>query len=152
MSIEVVGSDADGTSVTLPPEIDVGDVEACFQSILNVARRDRISPDGYDDERDPVEGWLRYASSNSKRSAVYQVWLSRHWLSQCRFTGPIDKTQSSYGLKHQVERFYDFYVSNGAFLIACRMLLGVRVERVSKQSLNGFVNLSRRVRPTKGTA
>ncbi|RWM57444.1 hypothetical protein [Mesorhizobium sp.] len=152
MSIEVVGFDADGAIVVLPPEIDVDDVEGCFQSILRVAKRDGISPDGYDNEHDPVEGWMRYASSNSKRSAVYQVWLSRHWLSQCRYTERVDKSASSYGLKHQVERFYDFYVSNGAFLIAAHMLPAVRAERVSKQSLNGFVNIAQRGRPTRGTA
>ena len=51
--------------------------------------------------------------SNSE-IALCEQWLSKFTKPQVRF----NKSHSSYGLKHQVEKWADTYVSNGAFIFA----------------------------------
>jgi hypothetical protein len=114
-----------------------------LQSIIEVAERKGISASGYDDRRNPVEDWKRYSKGTGELGTINEVYLCRYWLQRCQLRRDVDRRGTSYGMKHVVENLYDYYVCNGAFLIACHMLPQIRVERV-ENTLNGFINLSAR--------
>ncbi len=72
------------------------------------------------------------------------------WLSLCNRTRTVNQRVSSYGLKHEAERWcrtqgHDDggYISNGALLMAAYRL-GFHVRRCSGRSPNAFINIGRR--------
>ena len=100
-------------------------------------------------ERDGVSAWRRRDSPESwidptstEWNYVEQVRHCRKWLAgQERCGRIINDRQSSYGLKHRVERDVGSYVCNGAFLIAC-LMEGVLLKRSGPDSFSAYTNLS----------
>lgn len=88
-----------------------------------------IGPNGYGDARASWES--DYATYEM------QIWAAYRYLF--RFS-PARKpfNATSYGLKHSAERWCDYYISNGALLIAA-IVHGIRIVRVSSTSLNGLL-------------
>lgn len=73
---------------------------------------------------------------------------SEIWLAQCKKGPKIHRRQSSYGLKHSVERWIKknipqlhHYVANGAF-IAAAVANGFEVEQIAESDLNCFINIA----------
>jgi hypothetical protein len=60
---------------------------------------------------------------------VGQFILCRRWLRQFKQLTRVSKLNSSYGLKHRVEKAMDEYIQNGA-LIAAAIAEGIQVQRV----------------------
>jgi hypothetical protein len=73
---------------------------------------------------------------------------ARTWLQQCRHTKTFNRKNSSYGLKHQVERWMsavqpggNYYVRNGMF-IAAAIHLGFKFRRTDNRPDNPNVYLN----------
>lgn len=73
---------------------------------------------------------------------------SELWLAQCKKGAKVYKGQSSYGMKHSVERWLKqnhpevhYYVANGAF-IAAAVANGFEVEEVGEGGLNCCINIA----------
>ena len=72
------------------------------------------------------------------------------WLSLCEQTKTINQNVSSYGLKHEAERWCrdqghagGGYICNGALLMAAYHL-GFRVQRDTPRSPNGCLNIGKK--------
>jgi hypothetical protein len=109
----------------------------------------RIGPKGYyDTSSECREAWDRYGDQDPTHplSLPFQVARCERWLAdvnrleRVRRQGP-----SSDGYKHQVERAFDSYVCNGAFIIAA-IRMGFIVEQGTERTcgrINALVNVGR---------
>jgi hypothetical protein len=73
---------------------------------------------------------------------INQVQTCINWLNSIKRTKTINKRSSSYGYKHEAERAYKTYVTNGAF-IAAVIHLGIPYEKIPGTP-NIFVALSQK--------
>lgn len=81
-------------------------------------------------------------------ASIAEFQRALEWLGTVRQTSRIDSKWTSYGFKHQVERYHAdrypdrlSYVSNGMF-IAAALHLGFRIRRDERASPNVLLNLS----------
>ncbi len=92
------------------------------------------------------------SSSLLTTQGLREIQRAIEWLEQCSRTKRIRRNETSYGYKHQAERWHggrgrcNGYVSNGA-LIAGAILLGFQVVRIDG-SLNAYINVGMRRPPT----
>lgn len=77
-----------------------------------------------------------------KDDLLKQFLICQDWISQCKVVKTIDKTHTSYGHKHRVERWAGRYISNGAF-IAAAIALGIPVQYIYR-SPNIFTAISKK--------
>ena len=95
-----------------------------------------IDGNGFADKPGPRPGaWL-----SAEQIAICCAYLSRF----AKPTKTIRRKRSSYGWKHVVEGWAGTYISNGAFMVAAR-ILGYRLERIGGGP-NAWLNLSTRQR------
>jgi hypothetical protein len=72
------------------------------------------------------------------RESVDQCQRACDWLSRVEISKSIHRCHSSYGLKHQVERYYDMIpCSNGAF-IAAAIHMGFKWKQVGPNAYFNF--------------
>jgi hypothetical protein len=104
-----------------------------------------LAPFGFcNDAEACVKSWDRW----NEAALQDQIDRSKHWLQLCGIIKTVYRKQSSYGIKHEAERWWRAkgaghggYISNGALLMAA-IRLGMRVERIGS-SPNACLNLSR---------
>jgi len=91
-----------------------------------------IGPKGYYDTLEECrEAWDRYADQDPTHplSLPVQVMRCERWLADVNKVGRVRRQAlSSYGYKLQVERAFNSYVCNGAFIMAA-IQMGFLVER-----------------------
>lgn len=124
------------------------DQENMIDVVSPIINRERISPNGFEDWRDNLAEWQRHGLKHTSE----EIYVSLEWLKACRLSAKVNRNETSYGLKHQVEYATGVYVCNGAFLIAAYLAPGVTVEKSpwredGKCSLNGFLNIATKGRP-----
>jgi len=109
----------------------------------------------YDEGRITDEEWQRkYTQGRGEmltNQAADEFERAFEYLQLLRPRKALDKTTTSYGLKHNVERYHDrhpnlgriggSYVANG-MLIAAAYHLSLKVQRESKHSPNAYLNVS----------
>jgi hypothetical protein len=95
-----------------------------------------------------------------KEEFEQQVERAIEWLKLCEQTKHLDRRQTSYGIKHEAERWCreqghpnGGYISNGALLMAA-YTLGFKVQRPTNYPdfPNAFLNVSRRRPRAKAAA
>jgi hypothetical protein len=91
-----------------------------------------------------AEAWARW----SEEQLQDQIDRSIAWLRLCGTTEKVERKQSSYGIKHEAERWwrekganYGGYICNGALIMAA-LRLGMLVERIGS-SPNACLNLAK---------
>lgn len=72
------------------------------------------------------------------RNALGEVETCISWLLQCNKSSTMHPV-SSYGLKHRVERYYDTYVTNGAF-IAAVLYLGIKYRIIDYPNIAVWIS------------
>jgi len=70
-----------------------------------------------------------------------QFCIAGAWLNQCGRIVDVNRSASSYALKHEAERWAGRYVSNG-MLIAAAVHLGYSVRQCRPGSPNVYLNIS----------
>jgi hypothetical protein len=81
------------------------------------------------------------AASTTSGPDEAQVSICRRWIEEfCVPAKTVKEYKGSYGLKHDVERWANEYVSNGAFIQAAHDL-GFTIKRISQDSYNAYFNL-----------
>lgn len=88
-----------------------------------------------------IEGTLRRAHSTDLPE-IKEIETCINWLNTIKKTKGINRKSTSYGYKHEAERAYGTYVTNGSF-IAAVIHLGIKYEKIPG-SPNIFVALSRK--------
>jgi hypothetical protein len=104
-----------------------------------------LCPNGFTDD-----AGKRAASWDRRHDLVQEVERAIEWLKLCEQTEKVDRRQTSYGLKHEAERWcreqehHPNYISNGALLMAA-YTLGLKVYRPTNRPNfpNAFLNISR---------
>jgi hypothetical protein len=131
-------------------------IPTSLDEIMEVAERERVSPAGFTDGYSPKRHQgkenpygLPQDWRDTHESYLEAVGLCRAWIRQI----PRRKTvntgiSTSYGFKHSVERYYNTYIPNGAFIVAAYME-GLSVRRTNPDSPNAYFNISSNVRKTK---
>jgi hypothetical protein len=76
-----------------------------------------------------------YPKPNEKEIIACMAWIALF----CQKRKTINKNSGSYNLKHRVENWTGFYISNGA-LIASFIILGYNYRRADEGSPNAFFN------------
>ena len=98
-----------------------------------------LCPNGFtDDAKKRAASWDVYVTKftpDIKEEFVEQVERATEWLKLCEQTKHLDRRQTSYGIKHEAERWCreqghpnGGYISNGALLMAA-YTLGFKVQR-----------------------
>lgn len=94
------------------------------------------------------EDWANARAEFLGSDTVEMFLRSEIWLAQCKKGAKVYRGQTSYGMKHSVERWIKqnvpgmhHYVANGAF-IAAAVANGFEVEQVPESDLNCFINVA----------
>jgi hypothetical protein len=141
-----------GKSITKVSELQVDNVLHTPITLDNLRAKFEptgLCPNGFtDDAGKCAASWNM--RSDLKEYLVQEVARAIEWLQLCEQTEKVDRRQTSYGLKHEAERWCrgqgqpNGYVSNGALLMAA-YILGFKIYRPAKRPdfPNAFLNISR---------
>jgi hypothetical protein len=100
-----------------------------------------LSPSGYQaSPEDCASDWDR--TDYTDELLAREVAVATAWLGLLERTAKVNPYSSSYGLKHDCERYSRFYVCNGAFIMAA-IRSQFMVERIER-SPNAAINVSNR--------
>ena len=126
-----------------PTPLTVDDLRAQFEP-------QGLCDNGFMDPEQCAEFWNSSCERQGGRSLLREVDSAEIWLAVCEQTKAINTRSSSYGLKHEAERWCRMrghegggYICNGALLMAA-VRLGFKVQRCSLTSPNAWLNISRR--------
>ena len=127
--------------------MNAADLRAHFEPL-------ELCPNGFNSvPGECAKGWDHYDTSPAAgKELVRQIADAAEWLALCDRRKSINRDATSYGLKHECERWRkarypsrNYYVSNGALLMAA-VGLGFRIQRPSayRNFPNAYLNIARR--------
>jgi hypothetical protein len=130
-----------------PPQ-DVTNIAINYDNLRASFEPMGLCPNGFSDDAEKrAASWGR----RTDPSLVREITSAIEWLKLCERAEKIYRSQTSYGLKHEAERWCreqghssGGYISNGALLMAA-FILGFEVYRpmIPANFPNGFLNISR---------